>query len=390
MITPYVPYPLHSGGQIRTWNLVKRLNKNHDFTLVCFYREEKEKKHIEILEKIFTKVYFVKKKKPWTFGSLIKSTGKYPLLMNLYDSKDCKELLSFLLKDEKFDLIHCEPFYVMQNLPEKIDCPLILVEHNIEYLAYQRYSENKKFPIIKSLMKHDVSKIKKWEEAYWRKANKVIAVSEKDKKIMVKAGIDGVEEVPNGVDINSFPFIPKVNLGEKIILYVGDFKWFQNVDAATYLVEKIWPIIKIKWQFPEKLKLLIVGKDIPAKFYKWKNSRIELIKNAPNILSYYHNADLLLAPIRAGSGTKYKILEAMASGCPVLTTKIGIEGIDGIEGIEFEIGDNEEELAVKAIDIINNKKNRESMVGKARKLVENKYSWERISKELDNIYSKLK
>lgn len=387
MITPYVPYPLHSGGQIRTWNLVNKLKNNHNFTLVCYYREEKEKQYKIELEKIFKNIYFIKKKNPWTINSLIKSTGKYPLLLNLYDSKDAKELLLFLLEKEKWDIIHCEPFYIMQNLPSVVLPPVLLAEHNIEYLVYERYSNNRKIFILNKLMSLDVKKIKKWEEIYWKFSKKIITVSNFDKNIIEKTGIKNISVIPNAVDINYFQYTPNFKKDSKTILFVGNFKWFPNIEAVTLLKEKIFPKM---FEKNKNIKLLIVGKSIPDKIKKWQNNNIQIIENMLDIRKAYYDSNVLLAPIYSGSGTKYKILEAMASGCPVVTTPIGAEGIDAIDGENIIIGKTDNDLINKTLQIITNS-NKSNIIRKnARLLIEKQYNWDIVSTKLDSIYQEMK
>lgn len=383
MLTPYVPYPLFSGGQIRTYNLVKQLSDHHEFTLVCFYRQEEEKQHEGKLKEIFQNVYFIKKKKPWSIPTLVKSLGRLPLLLTMYDSHTAKNLLKNLLKSS-WDIIHVEPFYVMHNLLETGD-PLLLVEHNIEYLAYERFVNNQKIPLLKMLMKYDVAKMRKWEESSWIKANKVIAVSENDKQVMEKAGIKNVSVIPNGVDLQYFQFSPRKRDGEKRILFVGDFKWFPNIEAVTFLKEQLWP--KIRENFKDKkIKLLIVGKFVPNKIKKWAKEDIEVKENILDIRVAYQSSDVLLAPLWSGGGTKYKILEAMATGCPVVTTPLGCEGLKIKDGVEVLIGASGEELTEKTLEILNDKNLAESLRKNAREAIEQNYSWNKMGKDIDNIY----
>jgi len=209
LITSYVPYPLFSGGQVRTYNLSKIISQKHELTLVCFYRKEKEKEHYEKLKTLYKEIYFIKKRKPIHPLSLTKSLGKYPLLMNMYDLPEAKEILKKLLHEKQFDLIRCETYYIAQNLPEKLNTPLLLGEHNIEYLAYQRYADNQKNPVLKKLMQIDINKIKKWEEYFWKKADGVTVVSDFDKNIIQQTGVNNVYVVSNGVNTKYFEYKPK-------------------------------------------------------------------------------------------------------------------------------------------------------------------------------------
>ena len=380
-ISPVLPLPLTSGGQIRSYNLVKALSVNHEVILLSYYRQEEEKKHLSSLEKICKETILLKRKyKPWSLPVLLKTLfSSRPLVMNLYDTE--KPLIS---EKDNYDLIYCECFYLMDKIG-KTKIPIMLSDQNIEYLAYQRYLDN--LPLWKKVffwlpMKWDILKMKHWEKRMWLKADKLAVMSDSDKKIVEKE----IERkntviVPNGVDTGLFN-ITKQDQTLKTILFVGDFKWFQNVQAVEWLIKGIFP--EIKKQIP-KAKLSIVGRHMPQWLQTLKIEGIILDETVEDIRDAYKKATVFLAPLKSGSGTKYKILEAMASGVPVVTTSIGAEGLDNSGMIIKKTG---QDLAKATIDVLNNPQKYEALTKKARKLVEDNYTWSMIGKKLEEFISK--
>ena len=289
----------------------------------------------------------------------------------------------------------------MQNLPNKISIPVILAEHNIEYLVYKRFRDKSPF-YIKSLLDIDILKLKKIEEEKWAKADAVVSVSGEDKKIIEKKN-NKVFVVPNGVDIEKFRIQNSESRikrgGEKTILFIGDFNWVENRDAARMILRDIWPTINFKFQISRlpkpgtggqanfKLKLWIVGKKIPDSLKKLGGEDVVFDENAPKDTSkIFEKADLLLVPIRIGGGTSFKILEAMASGVPVVTTRLGAIGIGAENRKEVIIADDNQKLTDSVIEVLNNKNLYEKITKNARSLVEEKYNWENITKELEKVY----
>jgi glycosyltransferase involved in cell wall biosynthesis len=300
-----------------------------------------------------------------------------------------KKLIEKELKSEKYDLIHVETFYVYQNLP-KTHLPVVLAEHNIEYLVYQRYIS--RLPLLaKPLGKLDVLKIKKEEEKFWKKADKLVAVSQSDKKLM---GREDAVLVPNGVDLKKFENKRKIKKSPRDykVLFIGNFKWIQNTDALTFIIRDIWP--KIQETAKSKnlnIKLWVVGKKIPQRLKILGDETIHFDENAPDQTELiYKEADLLLAPIRVGGGTSFKILESMATGLPVATTSLGNEGIDGIPEKDLLICESSEEFARATIDILTDDKKYRQISQNAQNFIKNNFGWENITKKLEEVYQSLK
>ena len=131
-----------------------------------------------------------------------------------------------------------------------------------------------------------------------------------------------------------------------------------------------------------------MGRKIPDSIKKLTNDENVIFdENAPNETSeIFRQADLLLAPIRVGGGTSFKILEAMASGTPVVTTRLGIEGIEAKNNEEVLIADDKEGLSDLVVEVIQNEVLYKKIAQKARLLVEEKYDWKVIVKKLEEVY----
>src|SRR3972149_7262563 len=118
MVSSFLPYPLYSGGNIRLYNLIKNLSKTHEITLICEKRINQKEEDIKNVEKICRKVYAVERKKQWSAVNVFKTAvSSNPFLITGHKSSEMKKIIEKLLSEEKFDLIHVETFYVMQNLP---------------------------------------------------------------------------------------------------------------------------------------------------------------------------------------------------------------------------------------------------------------------------------
>jgi|SRR3989338_7074695 len=397
IVSSYLPFPLFSGGHIRLFNLLKELSYKHEITLVCEKRDYQKQSDIQEVEKICKNVFTVNRRKQWSIKNILKTGfSMNPFLIVGHTNLSMKRKIKDLLQKEKFDVLHAETFYIMQNIP-KTKIPIVLAEHNIEYMVYKRFADSKPF-FIKLPFYVDVIKMKRLEENFWKKADKLIAVSEEEKRLMNRKD---VVVIPNGVDIEKFqpkadrPLDDKIK-NEKRVLFIGDFKWMQNRDAALWILKEIWPEIKSKITHSTSsgqssklnLKLWVVGRNIPESIKKLGDESVIFDENnQQETQDIFKDADLLLAPIRIGGGTSFKILEAMANGCVVVATPLGREGIDAKDNKEILVADNVNEIAEKSLNILEDKNFYEKIAKNARLLIEEKYSWTEIAKRLESVYN---
>ncbi|HSX40252.1 MAG TPA: glycosyltransferase family 4 protein [Candidatus Saccharimonadales bacterium] len=379
IVSSYLPYPLYSGGHIRLFNIIKRLSKKHEITLVCEKRDYQTAEDRQEVEKICKRVITVSRKKQWSLKNILKSASSlHSFLITGHTSTEMKEKIVELLGETQFDLIHVETSYVMQNVP-KTFLPIVLVEHNVEYLVYKRFAE-KSGVYLRPLLYADIVKLAKEEKAFWKRATKLVAVSEREKEIMHADGV-----VPNGVDTQKFKVKSlklKVEKKEKRILFIGDFKWIQNRDSARFIIRDVWPKVS-KY---EKIKLWIVGRDIPDDMKSLGDKNIIFDENASDTAQIFQKAFALLSPIRVGGGTSYKILEAMASGVPVITTDLGIEGLEVSDKKDILVADTAEEFARSLENLLKDKTLYETVAKNAREIVEKEYNWDTIVEKLEGVY----
>lgn len=390
MLTPYLPYPLVSGGQIRTYNLLKHLSKNHEITLFALIKDDDERKHLSELKKYCRKITLFKRtKNPFVLRNiLLAGFSTYPFVVTRNLPLGMKKEIEKELARDSYDLIHAETFYMMPNIP-KTNIPIILAEQTIEYLGYQDYM-NKSNPLLKPLLKIDIAKIKYWERYFWNKADKLITMSVEDKEFIKKECQKklNISVVANGVDLDFFARTKKILPKNPTVLFVGTFKWLPNIEAVDEIVKKIWPRILAK--LPQA-KLKIVGFSPTQKIQNYaQDPSIEVMGAVEDIRDAFGSAHVLLSPIRSGKGTRYKVLEAMITGTPVVATTLAAEGLDLMHGRDVLISDTSSGLADATVKLLNDSALQAQLSREGQKLVRKSYSWDTIAKELDSVYKEFK
>ncbi len=390
MLVPYLPTITMSGGQTRWYNIIKYLAKKHDITLFSLIKDDSEKKFIPELLKYCKKVnVFTRSRKPWTMRNILLSVfGPFPLLVMRNQSLEERREIQKELKKEKYDLIHAETFYVMPHLG-KTSVPTILVEQTIWHDVYRHYVMHEVPFLFRPFYLQDVAKIKFWEKYYWGKADRLFGVSREDKEAILKIVPNKeVGIIPNGVDTKYYrEKIVKKYDPPRILYGVTNFEWMQNQEATEILIKKVWPTIKGK--FPNA-KIWIVGRKIPIWVKKeTEKGDVLITENIPDARDAYKSATIMVAPIKGAGGTRLKILEAMAAGLPVVSTKVGVAGLNLKDGENVLIADDPKEIAHKALKVLRSEKFAKRIGDAGRHHVEKYFDWKSIVKLHDPIYKEL-
>jgi len=392
MITPYLPRRAQSGGQNSSYYSIKYLADENDITLICFSRDEEG---LDEIKSFCKEVIVVKRGKTWNLRKvLFTGFSTYPFLVANYISSDLKDTIGQELAKNKYDLIHCECFYLMPNIP-KTNIPIVLVDQTIEFAVYQHYIETVKGwkKLIYPLLWLDVVKLKHWETYYWKNTNTVVAFGEEDQKIISKiTGRNDIKLFDNGVDNKYFESKSKTAKSSypSVLFGVSNMKWMQNRESVEMIMKDSWPIIKKA--IPE-CKLYIIGRLAPDYYGHYRSADV-IVEEADfdgqphDPMYYYQYCWTLLAPMGSGGGSRNKFLEAMACRLPIITTPEGMGGIK-IENFKQSIICKYDEVAKNTIDLLKNNKKRTTMGEEANKLISSKYSYQNSVKGLNQIYKKI-
>lgn len=394
MLTPYLPYPDSSGGQIRTQNLLRHLKKKHDITLFSLIKDPKEEKYVPILKKNFCKdvKVFYRPPRPWMLSTILRTGfSTYPFLVVRNFSQSAQDAIKQELKTGKYDLIHVETFYAMPHIPANTTVPVVLVDQTIEYKVYQHYVNQTAPFFLKPLMQLDVYKLKYWERFYWRQANRVVAVSKSDRDQMLELEPNlKVDIVPNGVNLDFFKKKTSWKDISPILLFVGNFHWLQNTEAALLLIKQVLPLVKKQ---VSQTKVMIVGQHQPQDLKDLASDSV-IIKDlseddSESIRQAYYHSSVFVTPLKGPGGTRLKNLAAMASQLPIVSSRVGITGLGVKNNQEVIIKDSPKAMAQAIIDLLKHPQKAEKLAKASRHYVESSFDYQVIAAKLSDIYEQV-
>ena len=189
-----------------------------------------------------------------------------------------------------------------------------------------------------------------------------------------------VAVVPNGVNVAAYRpvvFASSNSWDPELItlLYPGTFSFFPNEDAALRLIREVLPALRAAGR---AVRVMLVGRDLTDAMRSAVAEDVDVVVTGAveSILPYFHQPCVVTLPISVGSGTRLKVLEAFAAGCPVVSTSKAVEGIDGLDGLHLLVREGPVEIATAVMQVWDDQAMRMRLCTSAFELVRDSYSWE--------------
>jgi len=384
------PYPPDGGHHLRTFNVLKILASRHQIHFVGFAQDKSEFKYIPEIKKFCETVDIYKVSKTGYNKSFFLLAcknlfSKYPLIARRYFIQEARERIEQIFDQYSIDLVHMDMLALGLYKGILKDTPVILTNHNVESLRIYRWMQKEKNLFIKGFLFYQYLKLRAFEQSICPEFNGCIVVSEYDKNYLRNlCGMDNFVMIPNGVDISYFnPEYAEVR--ENHLVWVGGMTGPYNSDAVDFFIQKIWSLIKYK--VPEAtIDFAGGGPTQTLRNKALEDKSVQVLGFVPDIRPIVQRASVFIAPIRIGSGTKIKVLNAMAQAKAVVATTTAAEGIDVTPEENILIADDPGEFAEKIVYLLNHEENAREIGARARELIERKYSWDVISEDVHRTY----
>jgi len=388
-----LPYPLTSGKRIRTLNLLRRLADRHQLTYLCHRNADAEESRVaedhfaELgIETIVVDRAVPPKSGPKFYARLAGNLlSALPYSVATHASPELRQAVRRFASKHHFDLWHCEWTPYAETMRDLNVGPWVVMAHNVESLIWQRYMETEPNPVKRWYVRRQWHKFERFERWAYSAARRTIAVSPDDARLIrERFGVWHVDVVDNGVDTEFFQPVESPR-EPKTILFLGSLDWRPNLDGVRLLLDDIFPTVQA---FEPEAKLLLVGRNPPEWLRQQVGNRpgIELHGSVPDVRPFIARAGVMAVPLRIGGGSRLKILEALASALPVVSTKIGAEGLELEAGRHLDIVDGIEPMAETLIAAIRNpwRVQKQAEIGRRRVLV--RYDWSTLAERLDQVW----
>ena len=237
---------------------------------------------------------------------------------------------------------------------EALSLPVVLFQHNVEAMIWWRLAEAVDNPLKRAYFENQWQRMVRYERNICEFCDGVIAVSPEDAETMRREyALENVlGDVPTGVDADYFREVQRErNPGS--IVFLGSMDWMPNIDAVEWFVREIYPGIGDRCP---SASLSIVGRKPPRRVEALAeaDASIRVTGTVPDVRPYLAEGSVCVVPLRAGGGTRIKIFEAMAAGLPVVSTRIGAEGLPLEDGVHCFLADEPGQFADRVVELLRN------------------------------------
>jgi sugar transferase (PEP-CTERM/EpsH1 system associated) len=392
-LTPQLPYPPEKGTALRNWGLINGLAARHEIALLSFLDPEQRPQIAPALQavcRVEVVAAPVRRRVERLRGLL---TTHQPDMALRLASEQFGQRLGAWLARERFDVVQVEGIELapyIEVIEQARPRPLVVFDdHNCEYLLQKRAClADLRAPRRWTAAAYSAvqwRRLRRFEAGVCRRADRVLAVSEADAAALRRL-VPGLEVtvVPNGIDTRDYRPEPEREAPAPTLVFSGTMDFRPNVDAVLWFARQVLPRVE---QAQPGVRLLVVGQR--------PHPRLDVLRDNPAIAltgwvadsrPYIRQAAVYIVPLRVGGGTRLKLLEAMALGKAIVSTRLGAEGYPVRDGRELLLADTPDEFAAATVRLLGAPERRAELGRAARAFVEARYDWRAIVPLAERAY----
>lgn len=292
-----------------------------------------------------------------------------------------------ILTNHQFDIIQLEGLFMgvyIDTIKRYSNAKIVLRAHNIEHYIWQRHISTERFNLKKIYLALQNKRLKKFEMSVLARTDAVVPITSTDEVELRKLGCTKpLFTCITGVDVKEYQTKLSVTEKQKTVFYFGSMDWLPNQVAATWFLNNCW--MDIHKQVPDA-RLIIAGRGMPLTFFHITMPNVLIVENVENGKEFYQQHQVMIVPLKSGSGLRIKIIEGMAYGKAIVSTSIGAEGINYTHGKNIFIADNVKDFTARVIELLNDKEKRKETENNAAAFARDEFDNLHVVSKLVDFY----
>ena len=380
MVAFVLPHPPTSGAAIRISQFTHHLARRHRLTLLCYADSAGREAAAHLRVAGIEVVLVAAPRRHKRAAQLMSLVSDRTHVGGIFHQRSFQDAMDSVLRGESYDAILVESSLLMRHqFPKGI--PLVLDELNLEFEVLERASRIERSPLRRFFSSVEGEKFKREEIAAWRRADLTIFTSEREVAIARELCPEAeLFSVANGVDLNYFrPRQAPTQPGS--VIFTGTMAYRPNVDAVQYLVRDIMPRVR---RLRPGTVLTVAGGGVPRSILRLAGPEVVVTGYVDDLRPFLGRAAVTVAPIRFGSGTRLKVLEALAMGKAMVSTTLGCEGLAVNSGEHLQIADDPEDIARQLARLLDNPGAAAMMGSRGRALTERLSGWQTLAIQMES------
>lgn len=380
VIASRIPYPLEKGDKLRIYHQIKELSKKHEVLLCCLHENKVSDEARTELQKICEELVFIPLNR-WKipFNLLFTIFTSKPFQVSYFYQKNAQRKIDKLIKEFKPDYIYAQLIRTSEYVKHYYS-----ISKTIDYMdsfskGMERRAENSSFfPSL--VFESEAKRLLRYENLIYEYFDHHTIISVQDREQIWHENRNKISVIPNGLDAEFFH--PKEQVKKYDLLFLGNMSYIPNIDAAIYLAKEIFPLVK---KVLENCTLMIAGATPHAKIEALRSDSIKVSGWMDDIREAYWDSKVFVAPLRLGSGLQNKLLEAMATKTPSVTSPLANNALGAKDREEILIASDAQEFADEIIYLLLNEDKAKDISEKAYTYVTTNFNWEKSTKKLDQL-----
>jgi len=373
LVSPRYPYPPWRGDQVRVFHLVKALRELAAVRLVTF--QEGEPLPFPEVE-----VRAVQMRLPARLAANLRARPTLPAQVRLFLDAGMARAVEEEIRRWKPDVLHVTLARMAPYMPASAPCHRHLDLVDSLALNMRTRAEAHRSPARTAFLAES-RLLRSYEARAAAAADSCSVVSEADREM---PGLGGAAVIPNGVDLDAFPFAPAAEREPELVFF-GNLGYFHNVEPARFLAEQVLPLVRAR--VPGARLRLVGARPAPAVRRLVELDGVELAADVPEMAAELHRAAVAVLPSFSGSGIKNKVLEAFCVGLPVVSNRLGVQGVEGaLAGEHYLAAETPAAIAAAVAEVLGDASLRTRLGTAGHRLVAERYSWERQARRLLDLY----